>query len=117
LREVEVRGTISFQSDAEPFDKATAYIRMRDVSMQDSAAKILAEQVIGNLKYVPSMRIEFFIKGKIEDERGTYDIYVLIDVNGDGKQSVGDYITTGSYLISSTANTTGLNIPVQRIVS
>lgn len=85
--------------------------------MQDAPSKTIAKQVIKDIKYVPAKKIEFSIKGKIEDERGTYVISVHIDVDGDGKVSVGDYITTGYNQVSSVGKTKGLSIKVQRVVS
>jgi uncharacterized lipoprotein YbaY len=117
LREIVITGTVSFGSDAIPFDKATAYISLLDVSMQDAPSKIISKQVITDIKYVAGKKIEFSIKGKIEDERGTYIISVHIDVDGDSKVSVGDYITTGYHQVASHGNTSGLNIKVERVTS
>jgi putative lipoprotein len=117
LNEVVVDGTISFGADIVPFSKAAVYISLLDVTMQDAHSKTLASQVIKDVEYSPDKRIEFSLKGKIEDERGTYIISVHVDVDGDGRVSIGDYITTGYYQVAPVGNTTGLNVQVQRVNS
>jgi putative lipoprotein len=117
LNEVVVSGTVSFGADVVPFNKATVYISLLDVSMQDVLSKTLAKQVIKDIKYSPDKRIPFSVKGNIEDERGMYVITVHVDVDGDGRVSIGDYITTGLHQISALGNTKGLNVQVQRVSS
>ena|SRR5215212_444384 len=104
--QVVVSGEVSFAPGATPFSKATAYISLLDVSRQDAPSKTIAKQVIKNVKFSAGEKIKFSLSGEIDDPRGMYIVSAHIDVDGDSEVSVGDYITTGYYPVSTDRRTT-----------
>ncbi|WP_337863039.1 YbaY family lipoprotein [Nitrososphaera sp.] len=119
--QVTVTGKVHFGPDAVPFDGATAYISLLDVSRQDAPSRTVAKQVIRGAAYSAGRKeeeIEFALSGTIEDPRNTYVVSVHIDVDGDGKVSVGDYITTGLYPVATQGSPTeNVQVLVQRVKS
>lgn len=122
--QVTVTGKVHFGPDAVPFDGATAYISLLDVSRQDAPSRTVAKQVIRGAAYSAGSRkeeeeeIEFALSGTIKDPRNTYVVSVHIDVDGDGKVSVGDYITTGLYPVATQGSPTeNVQVLVQRVKS
>jgi uncharacterized lipoprotein YbaY len=117
LDKILITGTILFSDDVAPFSQATAHIRLLDVSKMDAPHETIAQQQIKDIKYPSAEKIDFSLKGRIKDQRGTYIVSVHIDVDGDGQISTGDYITTGYYEVPTVGNTTGLNVKVYRVSS
>jgi uncharacterized lipoprotein YbaY len=98
--QIQVTGRITFEAHAVPFTGATAYVSLLDVSRQDAPSKTIVKHTIPNVNYEVGKKIEFSLTGTINDMRGTYIVDVHVDVDGDGRVSIGDYITMGYYTIS-----------------
>ena len=117
IGEVVVTGAVLFGPDAVPFSDATAYISLLDVSRQDAPSSMITRRVIRNVKYAAGEQIDFSLTGKIDDPRGMYVVSAHIDVDGDGEVSVGDYITTGHFPVSTQGKTADMRVIVQRVTS
>lgn len=99
-----VTGKIVFERVSKPFENATAYIKLEDISKMDAPSKVITRQIIRNVNITHDecvakkfKEIEFSLRCEIKDTRGMYVVNAHIDVDGDGKVSVGDYITTAYY--------------------
>jgi uncharacterized lipoprotein YbaY len=94
-----VTGTITFEEGVTPPNGATAYIRLIDTTLIDAAAKVIDEQIIRNIDWskVPVDGLEFCLKVVRISPRNRYEVSVLIDCDGDGRISPGDYYSTQSY--------------------
>jgi uncharacterized lipoprotein YbaY len=94
-----VEGEIVFREIISPFSDVTGYVFLEDVSRADAPSQEIARTVIRGIAQdrdhscpVP-FRIVHPSLGKYE----RYIISVLIDVDGDGRISRGDYITMESF--------------------
>lgn len=101
-----VRGEIIIDKSVKSFSGATIYVRLNDVTMQDSPSKLILQQIIKDASYDSGdisnhhhqKKLEFELFGKIiADVRRTYAISVHIDVDNNGKINSGDFINTESY--------------------
>ena len=84
-------------SDSKPFaSRAALRIQLRDVSVADSAAPLLAEQVRTDVPFDAGtgdgLRFTLFGETRL-DPRRLYHVSVRVDTNGDGKVGVGDYVS------------------------
>lgn len=112
MSQVAITGKVKFERNATPFEKATAYVSLLDVSRQDAPSETIAKQVIKNVELG---EFSFSLSGIIKDPTGMYVVSVHVDVDGDGEVSAGDYITTGYYQISTQDEHTAIDITVQKV--
>lgn len=109
-REFKVTGTVRLPVVSKSFRNAAAHVRVEDVSRMDVSATLIAAQRIdvsvseADIESGRASRFEFEIQGEITDERNLYVVSVHIDVDGAGKISRGDYITTGLYPVLTRGN-------------
>ena len=102
-REFRVTGAVRLPAVSKPFQDAAAHVSVKDVSRMDVSATLIASQRINvsvsedDIESGRESRFEFTIQGEITDERNLYVVNVHVDVDGDGKISIGDYITTGLF--------------------
>lgn len=91
-------GEVVFDDDLPSFTNASLHIYLEDTTLADSSAKVVLHQVMENVAdTMQNGRIPFAIHGTILDPQAYYTVRVLIDMNGDGKISRGDYINSISY--------------------
>jgi uncharacterized lipoprotein YbaY len=94
-----VSGDIRFTQLPRLPPSAKAYVRLLDTSMADAPARLVAETVLEGIsdEATRGNPIPFAIYGDLESERASYSVSVLVDVDGDGKTSPGDFINMQSY--------------------
>src|SRR5678815_3831718 len=93
-----VSGTIEFKDVRKPTLNVTVYVRVLDTSYADAPSPIVAEQILKGVNIVPGAPpLVFTVHGVPENPKARYVVRVHADVNGDGKVSKGDYISTQSY--------------------
>lgn len=95
-----VRGEILLGEDAPAFSHATVYVRLEDVSRVDAVARIVAEQVIGEVSHVPARAasVPFALSAaEAVDERATYVVRVHVDADRDRRVGRGDFVSTESH--------------------
>ena len=97
-----IEGEIVFHKISTPFSGATAYIFLEDVSRADAPSIEIARVVLPGITRdsVHLSPIPFRIVHPPLKNHARYTINVLIDIDGDGKISLGDYITMESYPVS-----------------
>jgi len=78
---------------------ATAFVQLLDVSLADAPAREVARQVIPDVALADAVMrgIPFTLRVPALDPRARYSFSALVDVDGDGQTSLGDYQTTESY--------------------
>ena len=94
-----VSGKILLDSWRGASDNATVYIRLQDTSHIDAAAITVAEEILHDVlveKFVGE-GLEFRMIVDHVEPRVRYQVRVLVDLDGDGEVSVGDYISTLAY--------------------
>ena len=94
-----VKGEINFAGSPDLPASAKAYVRLRNTSLADAASAVVAEQVIDHVDRFVSKgeKVRFVLEPNSIDERDSYNVSVLVDIDGDGKVSKGDYISMQSY--------------------
>ena len=119
--EFKVTGTVRLPSVSKPFQNAPTHVRVEDVSRMDVSATLIASQRIAvsvseeDIESAKERRFEFEIQGEIADKRNLYVVGVHIDVDGDGKISRGDYITTGLYPVLTRGNPDRVEVDVDEV--
>ena len=78
---------------------ATVVVRLLDTSRMDVAARTVDEVVLHDVRLdeVQDEGIAFRLTAQELDPRARYEVSVLVDLDGDGRASVGDYLNTQSY--------------------
>ena len=78
---------------------ATVYVRLLDTSRIDASARTVDEVVLHDVRLdrVKDDGIEFCVVARKLDVRARYEVGVLVDLDGDGRASVGDYVSTCAY--------------------
>jgi uncharacterized lipoprotein YbaY len=111
-----VRGAIAFEPDSPHFRNATAYVRLEDVSVADGSARLIAEKIVRDVSNPPSGGlVPFVVSAEPVDERIRYNIRVLVDLDGDGQTSPGDYITVQSYPVLARGHPAEVVVEVRRV--
>ena len=90
LIEVTVAGAL-------PPSGSRVIAQVRDTALQDAPATILGEgrgTIEGETGVVARVRVPLEARGRMPS------IWVLVDVDGDGRVSRGDFVTTQSYPLS-----------------
>lgn len=95
---IVIRGKLSFEGGIVNLGGAAVYVRLIDVSQTDAAARTVAEYKIISLPTGIDTRQEVSFELSVDRlMRGrSYTLAAHVDVDGDGKVSIGDYITMES---------------------
>jgi uncharacterized lipoprotein YbaY len=96
--ETSISGTIEFRDVREAAHNVTVYVRVQDVGRVDASASTVAEQALQGVNIIPGAPpIPFTVDGIPQNPRARYVVRVHADVDGDGRVSRGDYVSTQSY--------------------
>ena len=97
---------------------ATIYISILDVTMADAPSKVILQQVVKDIDYKANNNKsyqEFRIYGQIPNNKAKYAVRVHVDVDNDGKISVGDYINMESYPVLTYGNPNYISVKVKNV--
>ena len=112
-----VKGEIVFATKPDLPASAKAYVRLLDTSLADAPSPVVAEQVIEHVARSLSKgeKVAFVLEPNSIDERDTYYVSVLVDLDGDGKISKGDYISMQSYPVLTFGHPSEVTIEVKKV--
>ncbi|HII00769.1 TPA: hypothetical protein HA351_03650 [Methanosarcinaceae archaeon] len=111
-----IEGNILFEDLDETIEDVTVYIRLDDVSLADARSTVISETVIENVSVSPEENKVPFTLGFPElVANRTYSLYVHVDVNGDGKVSKGDYVTTMHNGVPTDQDMVNMDVTVERV--
>jgi uncharacterized lipoprotein YbaY len=113
-----VRGRVLFQNIRTALPReATAYIRLDDTSELDVPSKTVAQVVLRDFARFVNERkpLLFVLYGTKPPENRSYSVDVLIDLDGDGRVSKGDFITMQNYPVRSFDPPTEIQIEVKEV--
>lgn len=112
-----VKGEITFEEQAPPFTSATMHVYLEDISVADIASKVIADYVERDVAFDPKTTkgLSFAIAAKALDPRASYSLRVHIDIDGDGKVTQGDFISTQTYPVITFGHPREVSIPVQQV--
>jgi len=114
---VLLRGQIVFDESTPSFTGATLYVYLQDTSLADADAVNVAQQVTRGVSYDERARnaVPFVVGGVVPDERAHYTVMVLVDLDGDGRVSHGDFINVESYPVLTWGRAREVSIRVERV--
>jgi uncharacterized lipoprotein YbaY len=108
-----VKGEIKFAGKPALPASAKVYVRLLNTSLADAPSTVVAEQVIDHVsKDKPT---SFRLEPDSIDERDSYTVSVLVDLDGDGKVSKGDYISMQSYPVLTFGSPSEVTIEVKQV--
>ena len=112
-----VSGEIHFAQKPQLPSDAKAHVRLLDTSMADAPSRLVAETVLKDISQQANLGnpIPFVLNGDPPHERGSYTISVLVDLDGDGKASPGDFINTQSYPVLTFGYPNNVSVQVKQI--
>ena len=112
-----VSGEIIFDQQAHLPPSTKAYVRLLDVSAADAPSRTVAEEVLTDIsqKANSGQSIPFSLNGILQNKGGSYIISVLVDVNGDGKISAGDFINKQSYPVLTFGYPSKVSVLVKQV--
>jgi uncharacterized lipoprotein YbaY len=108
-----VKGQIKFAGSPDLPASAKAYVRLLNTSLADAASAAVAEQVIDHIS--TGEKAAFILEPNSIDERDSYTVSVLVDLDGDGKVSKGDYISMQSYPVLTYGYPNELTVEVKKV--
>lgn len=95
---------------------ATVYVRLLDTGRADASAVTVGSETLYHI-HLDSMAeqgIEFRVDAPELDPRARYQVGVLVDVDGDGQTSSGDYINMQSYPVLTRGHPDWVEIRARR---
>ncbi|HEX5734974.1 MAG TPA: YbaY family lipoprotein [Blastocatellia bacterium] len=112
-----VSGEILFAEQPHLPSDVKAYVRLSDVGMADAPSRLVAEEVLTDIaqKANSGKPIPFVLYGALQDQRGSYAISVLVDVDGNGKISSGDFINMQSYPVLTFGYPSHVAVQVKKV--
>lgn len=109
-------GVVVFPPDTKPVQNARMYIRLEDVSLADVPSTLVIEHTHQGISLPGgAAQLSFELHGHIPDPGAHYSVHVLLDVDGDGEISPGDYINTESYPVLTFGQPSQVEISVRRV--
>ena len=112
-----LRGQVVFDDSAHSFDGATLYVFLEDTTLADASAVSVAEQVTEGVAYDARTRnvLPFALDGFVPDERAHYTVRALVDLDGDGRVSRGDFVNVESYPVLTWGRPREVTVRVERV--
>lgn len=112
-----VTGEIRFTQPPRLPPNAKAYVRLLDTSMADAPARLVAQAVLEGIAGEANRgnSVPFAINGDLDNPHATYTVSVLVDVDGDGETSRGDFINMQSYPVLTFGSPTHVSVQVMQV--
>jgi hypothetical protein len=110
-----IEGEILLPPDAHSFSDATLIVKLQDTREADVPARILARHIQPGISYDPMRPKPVHFSVILADSASApgVTVSVLLDLDGDGCITRGDYINVESYPV--TADSAPLRVRVQRV--
>jgi uncharacterized lipoprotein YbaY len=98
-------------------------VQLEDVTVADVSSRIVTRQIAGcldlpsygNISRNDPFTIPFKLFYEIGDKQRRYAVSVHVDMDGDGKVSMGDYINMQSYPVITQGYPTQISVKVIRV--
>lgn len=112
-----VSGELVFDPSELDLARAVISIRLEDVSVADQPSETVVERVLTDLPEdaIETGRVPFELYGDPPDDEARYTVAAHVDVNGSGRVSRGDFITTEAYPVLTFGHPNRTIVRVQRV--
>jgi uncharacterized lipoprotein YbaY len=104
-----VTGTIRLSEPAPAARAASTIVQLLDVTYADESSRIVAEQILEGAGG------EFSLAPASIDPQGYYTVFVHVDLDGDGRISAGDYVSTESCPVLTFGHPNEVSVTVHRV--
>jgi uncharacterized lipoprotein YbaY len=93
-----ISGTLEFHDVRRPASGVTVYVRVEEASRADAPAAVVAQIMLRGVEVAAAAPpLPFDLSGIPTAPAGRYVVRAHADVDGDGRITRGDYISTQSY--------------------
>ena len=93
-----ISGTIEFHDVRQPAGDVTVYVRVEEASRADAPAAVVAQVMLRGIEVAAAaLPLRFELHDIQTVPSGRYVVRAHADVDGDGRITRGDYISTQSY--------------------
>jgi len=106
-----VHGVVTMPADA-PVTTALLVVEVRDVSLADGGAPVLASVAMAGTPVQPGGRARFELAAPEVPAAMALSLRCHLDLNGDGTVAVGDLLSTRSIPVPTTGDAGPLTVPV-----
>lgn len=112
-----VRGVVIVPSGPTPVRNATLRLRILDVPRADDAATTLAETVVTGVSVRAGQEAEipFALSTDVATPIAHAVVAAHLDLSGDGRVTVGDYVTMESFPIPRTGDALSMRVRIRRV--
>jgi uncharacterized lipoprotein YbaY len=114
---LRISGTVHAVLAGRPVPDARLFVALEDVSLIDAPALKVATFTTSELEVHAdgTLRATFVLDLKNPRPDALYNVRALLDVDGDGRASKGDFISVRSHPVDGRSGRAELQIPLQRI--
>jgi uncharacterized lipoprotein YbaY len=109
-----VHGRILFEEEVSSLDGAVVHVFLEDTTRADGPAVVRVHQHSPPV-VVAERTLAFTLPAIPVDRRADYTVRVLIDRDGDGRVSRGDYISTASHPVLTWGHPADVVVSVRRV--
>jgi hypothetical protein len=112
-----VTGTIRIHGQARRVRRANVHITLIDTTEIDAASKTIREIVLWNVDWsaLSGKGVAFRLVAPVLEPRNTYEVSVLVDCDGDGRPSLGDFCTKQSYPVLTRGSPNHVAVEVHEV--
>ena len=111
-----ISGQLTFDGAAPPFDNATVWVVLEDVTYADALAPEISRLKIPGYAHGPGgPPLDFTLAAGPLDPNRRYQIRAHVDLSSSGALKAGDLITMQSYPVATQGHPNQVNLRLRRI--
>lgn len=115
--EYEIDVAVKFPESAAKASGATLYLRLEDITYADAPAHLVAEVIVQDISVPPSAPLQATLRVGQErvQQECLYSVRAHLDVDGDGRVSIGDWVSTQIHPVLTRGNPTRVAIALKMV--
>jgi uncharacterized lipoprotein YbaY len=111
-----IRGQISFDETAPPFDDATVWVILQEATRADAPSREVSRLKIPGYSHSPGgPPLEFSLTAEPLDPKCRYELRVHLDLTSSGQLKAADQITVQSYPVVTQGHPDHVSVQLRRI--
>ena len=117
--EYEIDVALKFPEPNVEVYGATLYLRLEDITYADAPAEVIAQEIVRNVYVHQSapLRANLRVAQDRIQETALYSVRAHLDADGDGRVSLGDWVSTQVHPVLTRGNPTRAVIPLTMVRS